>query len=295
MHVKLVDSIPRINPTLPDGERDHIKGSVDAQGSVDAPIALLEYGSYECSLCGQAHTTIKVIQSILGDRLCFAFRHFPLTSAHPHSEHAAEAAGAQGRSWEMHDILFKNQHALGDENLAEYAVILGLNEPRLISEVLEGAYMARLREDFRIGVRAGVESTPIFFINGARYVGPHSFEPLHAALTLIDASCLRQGQQNGDQSGVGNSVNLLHKRRAGRSWGPRKQSASALAQSQNNRFVSKRSRSNTSFDARACLRPHDQGWLENRVGREAFRPSQRRLSESDQARMPSRETGPHSN
>ena len=76
--------------TLPDGNRDHI------QGSLDAPIALVEYGDYECPFCGEVYPVITAIQRALGNRLCFAFRHFPLTNVHPHAEHAAEAAEAAG-------------------------------------------------------------------------------------------------------------------------------------------------------------------------------------------------------
>ena len=110
--------------TLPNAKRDHI------QGPIDAPIALVEYGDYECPYCGEAYPIIKAIQERLGDRMCFAFRNFPLVNSHPHAQHAAEAAeaaGAQGRFWEMHDLLFENQDALEDENLAQYAEALGLD------------------------------------------------------------------------------------------------------------------------------------------------------------------------
>jgi protein-disulfide isomerase len=165
--------------TLPDEERDHI------QGSPEGPIALLEYGDYECPACGEAHPIVKAIQRQLGDDLCFAFRNFPLTNAHPHAEHAAEAAeaaGMQGSFWPMHDVLFENQDALEDDDLAEYAATLGLDEVRLIREVLSGAYAGRVREDFKSGVRAGVNGTPTFFINGERYDGARSLEPLLAAM-----------------------------------------------------------------------------------------------------------------
>ena len=108
----------RIALTLPDPERDHISGSVD--GSV----RLLEYGDYECPSCGMAQPIVKEIQRQLGGDLLFAFRHFPLTKIHPHSEHAAEAAeaaGTQGNFWDMHDLLFENQRALEDEDLTTYA------------------------------------------------------------------------------------------------------------------------------------------------------------------------------
>src|SRR5258708_37421543 len=136
--------------TLPVAGHDHI------QGPIDAPIALVEYGDYQCPYCGDAHPVVKAIQERLGDRLCFAFRNFPLNTMHPHAEHAAEAAeaaGAQGRFWEMHDILFENQNALEDDDLAEYAAALGLDAKRLMGEVLSGAHAGRVREDFRGGAR----------------------------------------------------------------------------------------------------------------------------------------------
>jgi protein-disulfide isomerase len=166
--------------TLPDSARDHI------QGPIDAPISLLEYGDYECPVCGEVQPVVETILEMLGTNLCFAFRHFPLTNVHPHSEHAAEAAeaaGAQGRFWEMHDVLFENQHALDDESLAEYAAGLGLDARRVLDEISSHAYAQKIREDFRNGVRGGVNGTPTFFINGERYDGARGLEPLLAAIT----------------------------------------------------------------------------------------------------------------
>ncbi|HUD49392.1 MAG TPA: thioredoxin domain-containing protein [Candidatus Baltobacteraceae bacterium] len=159
-------SIPRSKLTLPVANRDHI------EGPIDAPVALLEYGDYECPACGQAYPIVKAIQKRMGNRLCFAFRNFPLTNMHPFAEHAAEAAeaaGAQGRFWEMHDRLFENQNALADESLAQYAAGLGLDARRLIKEIQAGAYIERVREDFRSGARGGVNGTPTFFLNGVRF------------------------------------------------------------------------------------------------------------------------------
>src|SRR3981189_3238981 len=151
------------NLTLPDVDRDHI------QGQPDAPIALLEYGDFECPTCGEAYPVVKVLQEQLAERLCFAFRHFPLTNVHPHAEHAAEAAeaaGAQGHFWEMHDTLFENQDALEDEHLWKYASFLRLDADRLMRDVLSSAYAERLREDIQSGMRNGVHGTPSFFVNG---------------------------------------------------------------------------------------------------------------------------------
>src|SRR5579871_5396135 len=146
-------STAKTNPALPIAGRDHI------QGSIKAPIALVEYGDYECPYCGQAYPIVKAVQERLGERLCFAFRNFPLANMHPHAEHAAEAAeaaDAQGRFWEMHDLLYVNQEALDDVNLQEYASSLGLDSKRVIDEVLAGAHAARIREDFKGGARNGV-------------------------------------------------------------------------------------------------------------------------------------------
>lgn len=165
---------------LPDPKRDHL------QGRIDAPIALLEYGDYECPFCGEVQPIVGEIQRRLGDDLCFAFRHFPLTSVHPHAEHAAEAAEAAGEQagfWPMHETLFANQDALDDKSLAQYAAALGLNEVRFIQEVVSGAHAERIQEDFKSGVRGGVNGTPCFFINGQRYDGARGLEPLLAAVS----------------------------------------------------------------------------------------------------------------
>ena len=169
--------------TLPNAERDHI------QGPIDAPIALVEYGDYECPYCGEAYPIVKAIREQLGERLCFVFRNFPLSNMHPYAEHAAEAAeaaGAQGKFWEMHDLLFENQDALHDEALAQYAESLGLDAGRLLGEVLNGTHSARVREDFRSGARGGVNGTPTFFINGVRYAGALDADTLIAALLNSD-------------------------------------------------------------------------------------------------------------
>jgi protein-disulfide isomerase len=175
------ENIPATRLTVPVARRDHI------QGSLDAPVTLLEYGDYECPACGQVFPMVKALQERLGDSLCFAFRHFPLTNVHPHSEHAAEAAegaGVQGKFWMMHDVLFENQDALEDEDLIQYAAALALNARRLMAEIQAGAYATRLREDFMSGVRGGVNGTPTFFINGIRYDGARALSGLLDAVTL---------------------------------------------------------------------------------------------------------------
>jgi protein-disulfide isomerase len=160
---------------LPVGRRDHI------QGPLNTRLTLLVYGDYECLACGEAYWTIRTVRANLHERLRFVFRNFPLANDHPHAGHAAEAAeaaGAQGKFWEMHNILFENQDALDDGRLATYAELLGLDPARLIGEVENGAHIGRVREDFKSGIRSGVNGTPTFFINGRRYEGPRDPEAL---------------------------------------------------------------------------------------------------------------------
>lgn len=154
--------------TPPVGPDDH------ARGPDDAPVTLVEYGDYECPHCGAAHPVVQLALRQLGDQLRFVYRHFPLAEIHPNAEpaaEAAEAAGAQGRFWEMHDALFEHQHALQPRNLAALAMALELDAERLTRELLAHTHLDAVREDFLSGVRSGVNGTPTFFINGARYDG----------------------------------------------------------------------------------------------------------------------------
>jgi protein-disulfide isomerase len=171
--------------TLPVGKRDHI------QGPVDAAVTLVEYGDYECPHCGRAYPIVKAIQKRMAKKLRFVYRNFPLRESHPHAQRAAEAAeaaGGQGRFWEMHDRLFERQFALEDDNLQEYAAELGLDVQRFQREVAARVYEPRVREDFRSGVMSGVNGTPTFFINGVRHDDSWEFEPLLATLEEAAAS-----------------------------------------------------------------------------------------------------------
>jgi protein-disulfide isomerase len=148
--------------------KDHIAGPDDA------PVTLVEYGDYECPYCGMAYLVLKKAQQQLGSGLRFVFRNFPLAEAHPHARmaaEAAEAAGAQGKFWEMHDALFEHQDALEPEDLAGYAKSIGLDVAKFKRDLEAGTYAKRVRDDFRSGVRSGVNGTPTFFVNGIRYDG----------------------------------------------------------------------------------------------------------------------------
>ena len=120
-----------------------------------------------------------------GERLRFVFRNFPITTSHPHAERAAEAAeaaGAHGSFWAMHDVLYQNQKRLRDEDLHGYAEKVGLDSQRFDRELAEHAYAERVREDFMSGVRSGVNGTPTFFVNGTRHDDSYDVDTLLAAL-----------------------------------------------------------------------------------------------------------------
>jgi protein-disulfide isomerase len=154
--------------TPPVGAQDH------ATGPDDAPVTLVEYGDFECPYCGMAYPIVKRAQQELGNRLRFIFRNFPLAEAHPHARQAAqaaEAAAAQGKFWEMHDMLFEHQDALEPQDLVGYAESLDLDITRFEKDLEAGTYAKKVRDDFRSGVKSGVNGTPTFFVNGERYDG----------------------------------------------------------------------------------------------------------------------------
>jgi NhaA family Na+:H+ antiporter len=163
----------QLKPTV--SERDHI------QGTLDAPVVFLEYGDYQCPHCLQAHSIVGELQERIGDRLSFVYRHFPIRTAHPQAQlaaEAAEAAGAQGKFWEMHDMLFENQNALDEGSLVNYAEQIGIDKEQFQLDLKSGKFKARVEENFKSGVRSGVNGTPTFYINGERYDGPWDIESL---------------------------------------------------------------------------------------------------------------------
>ena len=158
---------PQARLTLAVGARDHV------QGPDSAPLTLVEYGDFECPQCGLAYPIVKQIQRAFAGRLRFIFRHFPLTSSHPHAQRAAEAAewaASQGLFWEMHDALFEDQDSLSDRRILERATLLGLPRSSLEVAWSTHAHIPRVKEDFLSGIESGVNGTPAFFINGFRHV-----------------------------------------------------------------------------------------------------------------------------
>jgi protein-disulfide isomerase len=159
--------------------QDHI------QGDPDAELTLLEYGDYECPHCGRAYGIVKQVQKHFGRRLRFVFRNFPLTQIHAHAQTAAETAefaGAHGRFWEMHDLIFENQDRLDRALLFALTEKVGLDPQALRAALTAGEFEPRVQRDFLSGARSGVNGTPTFFVGEQRHDGPWEFENLVTAL-----------------------------------------------------------------------------------------------------------------
>ena len=164
---------------IPVSDADH------ARGPVHAPIVLVQYGDYQCPHCGAAYPITEQLQETLKGEMRFVFRHFSMTQIHPealNAARAAEAAGMQGRFWQMHSMLFENQDSLRVGNLLAFATATRLVLKKFAKD-MESAYVEeKIQEDFRGGVRSGVNGTPTFFINGLRYDGDWAYEPFLMAL-----------------------------------------------------------------------------------------------------------------
>jgi len=167
--------VPPVTPT-----HDHVRGDPDAL------VELVEFGDYECPHCGRAHAIVGSLRQSLGERLSVVYRHFPLTSVHPHAflaAEAAEAAGAQGRFWEMHDLLLENQQNLEPGAIEEHAEGLGLRMEAFVSDLQSHRFDKRIHADLRSGALSGVNGTPTFFINGERHEGTYELDSLFEAIS----------------------------------------------------------------------------------------------------------------
>jgi len=168
---------------------DHVRGPADA------PVTILEYGDYECPYCRAAFRDVRELVDEHPDDIRFVFRNFPIPQLHPHAEQAAEAAeaaAAQGRFWEMHDLLLQPYSRLDAESLVTYAEVIGLDLARFRREVTARAHAAKIRADIAEGVRNGVNATPKFYVNGRRVDGKvpleHLFELVEEAVSAARAT-----------------------------------------------------------------------------------------------------------
>jgi protein-disulfide isomerase len=157
-------------------------------GPEHAPVTVVEYGDFQCPVCKQAAPVAKLLLDTFVGRVRFVFRHFPLEVPHPHALRAAEAAecaGAQGKFWEMHALLFERQTHLDPKHLHGYAESLGLDMARYTAEMDDEVYLQRVREHIEGGLRSHLHATPGFFVNGR--IQDVSFD-LHALFPAVEAA-----------------------------------------------------------------------------------------------------------
>jgi protein-disulfide isomerase len=144
------------------------------RGDPNATVTIVEFADYQCPYCKQTETTLNNLLRKYPGQVKLAFRDFPLASIHPNAEEAAEAArcaGKQGKFWEFHDALFANQAKLDQTQLKATAQTLGLDENAFQSCLESGEYKAQVLRDQEDGRKAGISSTPGFFINGIPITG----------------------------------------------------------------------------------------------------------------------------
>jgi protein-disulfide isomerase len=168
----LVDLAVPVDPA-----RDHIRGPATAS------VTMVEYGDFECPNCGQAEAVVRDL--LADDDIRYVWRHLPLTDVHPQAELAAEAseaAAAQGKFWEMHDLLLTRQDRLRATDLLQYADELGLDRDRFHDQLKRHVFAGRVAQDVESADLSGVSGTPTFFINGQRHYGAYDIQTLTAAV-----------------------------------------------------------------------------------------------------------------
>jgi Na+/H+ antiporter NhaA len=166
-----------------DPERDHIRGPANAL------VTVVEYADYECPYCGQAEPEVRELLRDFGD-VRYVWRNLPLRDVHPRAQaaaEAAEAAGHQGKFWEMHDLLLEHQGALTIRDLAGYGASHGLDMDRFTEDLRSHAGAARIDEDIDSADLSSVSGTPTFFINGIRHYGAYDIATLSAAVRTAAA------------------------------------------------------------------------------------------------------------
>ena len=170
----------------PVNDQDHVAGLASAA------VTLLEYGNFECIHCGQAYPIIKQVRNLLPGDLRFVFRHFPTVQTHPHSmraAEAAEAAGAQGKFWEMHDELFTHQTALEDSDLMRYARRIRLDLYKFSQALSHNIFLPQIQASYQQSLfDEHITGTPTLYLNGTRYTGATDLQSLLEAIKESDAT-----------------------------------------------------------------------------------------------------------
>lgn len=158
------------------------------RGDPKAPVTIVEFGDYQCPFCRRFFVEVEpqiIEEYVETGKVKLVYRDFPLRSAHPAAQEAAEAAncaGDQGAYWEFHDLAYQRQEQLGLEAYLQWAGELRLDGDQFRSCIDAGTYQSEVDSDFQEGVQAGVTGTPTFFVNGQKIVGPQPFAVFQSAI-----------------------------------------------------------------------------------------------------------------
>ncbi len=163
-----------------------------SEGNASSTVVLIEYSDFQCPACASYYPIVKRVVKDYKDRILFAYRHFPL-GQHKNANLAArasEAAGKQGKFWEMHDMIFEKQTEWSESGDAKklftgYATSLGLNKETFLSDIDSPDIKSKVKDDYDGGFAAGVNATPTFFLNGMKLQNPSNEAGFR---TLIDAA-----------------------------------------------------------------------------------------------------------
>ena len=153
------------------------EGDVASFGPKDAKVVVVEYSDFQCPYCSRAAKTVEQLRKDYGDKIRFVFHQFPL-SFHKNAHNAATAAfeaKAQGKFWELHDLMFANQRALERPKLEEYAKQVGMDVAKLKKALDGDTYKAAIDADIALGKEVGVRGTPTMFINAERVQNPADY------------------------------------------------------------------------------------------------------------------------
>lgn len=180
---------------------DTAGGSNHVQGANTEGVTLVEYGDFQCPACRSYFPVLQQVKDKYGDQIAFQFKHFPLVQIHQNAmvaHRAAEAAGQQGKFWEMHDLLYQRQNAWAESSnptsiMEDYAAELGINVDQFKEAFSSELVNDIIQADIRDGQALGITSTPSFAINGQKIDNPPN--DLEGFSQLIDEQIAEQGQQ----------------------------------------------------------------------------------------------------
>lgn len=180
-------------PTTPVNSNGLLSEGVTAndwtKGAQSPKVTLVEYSDFECPACAAYFEMIEKAITEYGDRLSFTYRHFPLTQHKNalNASYASEAAGKQGKFWEMHKMIFEHQadwteESNASETFKKYAQELKLDLARYATDVVSTETKDAVTHDRDTGLRSGVDSTPSFYLNGKKMQSPRSYDELKALI-----------------------------------------------------------------------------------------------------------------